>query len=77
MYADDTTFYLNGPDSASIQDAIQSDMNIVNDWYINNKMILNVDKSNTMVVCNSQKRRRHQNHLNVKIGGQYLQHVNF
>ena len=75
MYADDTTFYLNGPDTASIQDAIQSDMNIINDWYINNKMILNVDKSNTMVVCNSQKRRRHQYHLNVKIGGQYLQHV--
>jgi hypothetical protein len=55
---------------------MQSDMNVVNDWYINNKMVLNVDKSNSMVICNPQKRRLQTNcDLTIEIGGQQLENV--
>ena len=54
MYADDSTFYLSGKSILSIEPHIQSDMDILSKWYNVNKMVLNTDKSNCMLICNPQ-----------------------
>ena len=67
MYADDSTFYLSGKSIVSIEPHIQSDMDILSKWYNVNKMVLNTDKSNCMLICkrntlSEAKLHIHMNH---------------
>ena len=73
MYADDTTFYAHANSQSDIQCLIQEDMTKVEEWYRENRMIQNTDKSSSMLLCNVQKDRYlDNNNLQILIGNHIL-----
>ena len=49
LYADDTVIYTSKSSIYEVQAALQSDFNILEDWLLNNKLLLNKNKSVTML----------------------------
>ncbi len=49
LYADDTVIYTSNSDISQIQNSLQSDFDMVQDWFCKNKLILNKKKSCSMV----------------------------
>jgi len=55
-YADDTTIYASGPDINLVSMRLQNGMVRLDDWMRNNKLVLNVQKTNCMLISNSVSR---------------------
>lgn len=49
LYADDTVIYTSNPDISRTQHNLQQDFNIVQQWLNNNRLVLNMKKSCTLV----------------------------
>ena len=56
MYADDTAFYFAHQDMDEVSDALNQDLSKVYKWLCANKLSLHVGKTNTLLICNHQKR---------------------
>ena len=60
MYADDTIIYCNDRNVADLNDDLNDTLDQVNEWYKANKLVLNVSKSNAMLIhsnseCNDER----------------------
>ncbi len=55
LYADDTVIYVSNSDILHIQLSLQYDINILQDWLLDNKLVLNKTKSYTMIFGSRQK----------------------
>ena len=55
MYADDTTIYAISRSVEELQTAINSDAENISDWFSYNRLMINVSKSFTILVCPYQK----------------------
>ena len=76
MYADDTTLSVNGTNVRDISDKLTSDLNTIAKWLTNNKLFLNTDKTNVMLIGTGAKlRNMRDNVLSVNVYGKELDHV--
>ncbi len=72
-YADDTALYVSGPDSETVCESLQDDLNRVAFWLKGNRLSLNIDK--TKVLCFATQHYRHNTVLNLNIDGNPLGQV--
>ena len=68
QFADDTTLYITHKNLNYIRFCIETDLEILKDWFIANKLTLNVGKS----VCILFSRCRMDYHLNIRIGDEII-----
>ena len=66
-FADDTTIYRSGPDLATLCNEITEELTRVDDWLKANRLSLNIDKTNFMILTHGKyderdkyKNKRHQ-----------------
>ena len=62
MYADDSTFTLSNPDAEVLNHEIDSMYKMIDDYMCKNKLILNGDKTQLMVMTSTRKHAVHQNY---------------
>ncbi len=67
MYADDSTFYVIGENIMEINDKLTDDMNVINTWCKANKMVMNTDKTKTMLLGSQQRLSKMNERLTVKV----------
>ena len=75
MYADDTTLSVSGNDAHAISSKLTSDLHAVMNWLKKNKLVLNTDKTNIMLIGTGAK-LKNANDFSVFIDGQELERVN-
>ena len=78
MYADDTSLCFKSKDLSRLNEALNEDLSCLDAWLINNKLSLNVAKTQSMLVSTNVKRKtldRSSQHLQVKINGTELEVV--
>ena len=69
MYADDTTVTCKGlPENKLMRDK-QSSLDLLSNWFSSNKLMVNVTKSNMMLIGTRSKANAFQNHIIVNING--------
>ena len=64
FFADDSTISLAGHRLSTIWSNLQSDLENIEKWCQNNKMIINVEKTKAMVIPTNQKQTRYIDNLN-------------
>ena len=74
LYADDTVIYCSGTDLSDLERKLQSSVLEVSKWYQANRLCLNSDKSNVLVV-NSSNRNCDDNTLTILLDDQTLEQV--
>jgi hypothetical protein len=76
MYADDTSIYVFASNIDDLNMLLNEDLEQVGKWFKYNRMVMNVSKTNCMLVCNKQKRYRlTSNALDVKISDMQVTNV--
>ena len=78
MYADDTSLCFKSKDLSRLNEELNEDLSCLDAWLINNKLSLNVAKTQSMLVSTKVKRKnldRSSQHLQVKINGTELEVV--
>ena len=73
LFADDTTIYTTGTDLLDIFTRINTDLDVLNDWFMANKLSANPSK--TKAILYSKKGRQQIQNLNVYMDGQKLERV--
>ena len=73
IYADDVVIYVSGTTIGEINDKLQNTINNVHDWYSQNKLKINTDKTKSMLIKNNHVIPT-QN-LNIRLGNQCLENV--
>ena len=77
MYADDTVLYTSSKCINTVVNALNEDLCYVNEWLIDNKLSLNVSKSEVMIMGSRHKVSNiDRNDVNVNVNGLRLQYVN-
>ncbi len=77
LYADDTVIYTSKSDISEVQAILQADFNILEDWLLNNKLLLNKNKSVTMTFGTNPKLKSISGSLTISCNdGTHLQKVN-
>ena len=56
MYADDTCFYISSTKIEYVISTLQEDIDHIYEWLCANRLSLNVQKTECMIICNYQKR---------------------
>ena len=51
LYADDITMYISGKDINSLICAVNNELVIISNWFISNRLSLNLNKSNFIIFC--------------------------
>ena len=77
-YADDTSLCFKSKDLSRLNEALNEDLSRLDAWLINNKLSLNVAKTQSMLVSTKAKRKtldKSSQHLQVKINGTELEVV--
>ena len=78
MYADDTSLCFKSKDLSRLNEALNEDLSRLDAWLNNNKLSLNVAKTQSMLVSTKAKRKtldKSSQHLQVKINGTELEVV--
>ena len=78
MYADDTTFHVSGKTTNEISMKLNEDSINIQKWCKDNKMVINTDKTKSMLICSKQRRRTlpENDVLSVLMGGRQLNNTN-
>ena len=77
MYADDTVLYTSSKCINTVVNALNEDLCYVNEWLIDNKLSLNVSKSEVMIMGTRHKVSNiDRSDVNVNVNGLRLQYVN-
>ena len=71
MYADDTIIHTSHENAFCVEDKLNDVLFHVCEWYKSNKLVLNVKKSNTMLIANTSQ----VDNLNINLNGTRLDHV--
>ena len=57
LYVDDTTLYDIGLDKDTLENNVQHSLNLLKIWFLENGMIINIDKTKLMLISSRQKRK--------------------
>ena len=68
MFADDTNILTDGNSAAEISEKINSDLDNIHKWLVANKLTLNIDKTEYMIVGSRQRLQQVTDNLLIKIG---------
>ena len=74
LYADDTTLYVSGPSCNALNEVLSSELDVVHDWVVGNRLALNIPKTKCMVLGTSQKLSGGPK-LNLKMSNMLVQQV--
>ena len=74
MFADDASLYTMGTNFNEINDNLQNNVNNVYDWYTNNRLAVNVSKTNVMLITNKNG-QHHEHKLKINIKEHALEQV--
>ena len=72
IFADDVAIYTNGNNIKEAELKLQVCVNEIGDWYKNNRLKINADKTNVMLITS---RKHDSNELNVSLNGTSLRQV--
>jgi hypothetical protein len=61
MYADDTVVYVSSDTVAGASQSLNDVLNNVHNWFTSNRLVLNVSKSNAMLIGNGSAAENHNN----------------
>lgn len=75
MFADDSSLHTYGVNSEHINDRLQTSLTEVSNWCTENNMLLNPEKTKSMIVATRQKHQRGLNPLTLSIDGQAIEQV--
>ena len=75
MYADDSTLSATGRSLDDINSKLQSDLDNVHSWCVENKMIINAKKTKCMCIASKQKQRRNILTLDLTLCDESLEQV--
>ena len=74
MYADDSTLHFAAPSINLLEDALNTDLGIVNNWVDCNRLALNTKKTKCMLL-GSRHKVVHYPRLTLNLGGVTIQQV--
>ncbi len=72
MFADDTICYAQGSTTEEVQSYLQKDVHKAGTWYNDNKLSLNIDKSECMLLGTRQRLHNNSN-IEIILDGEVLQ----
>jgi hypothetical protein len=75
MYADDRNLTACYDDLNDLQVILTSDLNNIHQWIVANKLTLNVDKTEYMIIGTRQKLKNCSSEMNINIGWKNLTQV--
>ena len=75
MYAVDRNLTACYDDLNNLQAILTSDLNNIHQWIVANKLTLNVDKTEYMIIGTRQKLKNCSSEMNINIGGKNLTQV--
>ena len=75
MYADDTNLSCRGKSSSEVENMINTDLENVHKWLIANKLNLNEEKTECMLVGSRQRLQQSLNNSEIVIGNHIIQQV--
>ena len=76
LFADDTTILYSHKDLVNKIGMINNELQKVTDWFKANKLSINVDKTNFMIMGTPQKTFKFKNDVSVLLDGRCLSRVN-
>jgi len=74
VFADDTNIFLSNSDIRVLIDTLNQELSRINEWFLANKLSLNVSKTNFIIFCSEQKSYNLRN-LSVIFNGQPISQV--
>jgi hypothetical protein len=74
MFADDTILYVNGSNMSEVENKLQTCVNEATKWFNGNKLLLNANKSNSMVI-DPFIRKKEQNICNIVIDQNCIENI--
>ena len=76
MYADDSTVHASGKTMSKISGKLKDDIDAVASWCDQNRMVLNTQKTKSILITTKQRRHHLENdHLKVSVCGDMLEQV--
>ena len=76
IFADDTTTTVKAKDVQTVNDYLQKESDNIEKWCIDNKMVINIEKTKSMLIASNQKlRNTSEPDLNIKIQGKRITSV--
>jgi hypothetical protein len=76
MYADDTTLQCHSNRKSEIERSLNEDLNTINNWCIQNNMLINPTKTTCMFIGTAQRIATVTNELNINLENQFIKNVN-
>ena len=73
MFADNVAFYTTGKTVLEVNNKLQRQTNDIGIWYEANRLCVNINKSNTMLVHSRRKDNMEDLHISLK--GKELDHI--
>ena len=71
LFADDTTILYSHNDLANKIQMVNNELQKVTDWFKTNKLSINADKTNYMIMGTPQKTFKFKSDISVLLGGRY------
>ena len=73
MYADDTTIYIANSNVTEVEYILQRDIDVISNWCDNSRLVINIQKSCSMLLCSPHKLRHlDKKKLNISLQGSTL-----
>ena len=78
MYADDTNLSVTGTSATDVEMKLNCELELVHDWLVANKLTLNVEKTEYMIIGSYKKLSNIQNQseIKIKLGGKEITRTN-
>ena len=73
LYADDTAIFSSGFGVHSVQKQLQADIKVISQWFLENGLIVNTDKTKVMLFASSKRKKTAE--LNIVMDGELLEKV--
>ncbi len=75
LFADDTNLTVNGTTTYEIKEKLEKDLNNVHMWLLANKLTLNVNKTDYMLIGSRQRQSQINTELTLSIGSESIKRV--
>ena len=75
MYADDTNLTVCSDRINNLEEALNSEMKNIHQWLLSNKLTLNIEKTEYMIIGTRQRLAKIQENTSVSCGGKLLKQV--
>ena len=72
MYADDTNLTVCSDSINNLEEALNSEMKNIHQWLLSNKLTLNIEKTEYMIIGTCQRLAKIQENTSVSCGGKLL-----